>query len=257
MTSKQAAEGKRESRPVGATLGSFVARFGALFGLGILVIILAILYLPFLNSIFGVRPLTASVWLEIIPFILLPAVVAFLRAQGPQRQLFPVYSLDDLRGGPRMRGLAVSDILIAHRADRILGVMAVWDQHAYKQDVVESYGPSLARIRPAYDAAARLLGTQPLTPPGEAIPLAFGACISVADDDPQVMRALVRAAIAHAVAAGKAYLMLGFADADPLLAVARRWPHITYRSDVYAFSWSADPAAVLDGRLPYVEVATL
>ena len=188
---------------------------------------------------------------------LLPAVVAFLRARGPQRQLFPAYSLDDLRGGPRMRGLAVSDILIAHRADHILGVMAVWDQHGYKQDVVESYGPSLARIRPVYNVAARLLGTQPLTPPGEAIPLAFGACISVADDDPQVMRALVRAATAHAVAAGKAYLMLGFADADPLLAVARRWPHITYRSDVYAFSWSADPAAGLDGRLPYVEVATL
>jgi ribose transport system permease protein len=49
MTSKQATEGKTESLPVGATLGSFVARFGALFGLGILVIVLAILSPVFLK----------------------------------------------------------------------------------------------------------------------------------------------------------------------------------------------------------------
>ena len=49
MTSKQAIDGKRESRSAGRTLGSFVARFGALFGLAILVIVLAILSPVFLK----------------------------------------------------------------------------------------------------------------------------------------------------------------------------------------------------------------
>ena len=56
---------------------------------------------------------------------------------------------------------------------------------------------------------------------------------------------------------GNAYLMVGLADEDPLLPTVRRWPHVTYRSDIYAFSWSADPAEVLDGRTPYVEIGTL
>ena len=51
--------------------------------------------------------------------------------------------------------------------------------------------------------------------------------------------------------------MLGLADHDPLLAVVRRWLHVTYRSDLYAVSSSAELLPRLDGRVPYVEIATL
>lgn len=188
---------------------------------------------------------------------MMPQVVAFLRGHGASRQFFPAYSIDDFTGGTRMRGLAAHDVMIAHRGDAILGVMAAWDQMAYKQDIVEGYGPALARLRPAYDAAARLVGTRPLTAPGEAMPLSFSACIAVADDDPQVMRALVGACATRAFERGHAYLMVGLADGDPLLPVVRRWPHVTYHSDIFAFSWDADPAGMLDRRIPYVEIATL
>ncbi len=57
-------------------MGLFSNRYMQYAVLASAAIILAILYLPFLNTIFGVRPLAASAWLEIIPFILLPAVVA-------------------------------------------------------------------------------------------------------------------------------------------------------------------------------------
>jgi len=188
---------------------------------------------------------------------MLPQVVAFLRGHGLSRQFFPAYSLEDFTGGARMRGLAAHDVMIAHRGNAILGIMAAWDQMTYKQDIVEGYGRSLTRLRPAYDAAARLLGARPLTPPGEAMSLSFAACTSVADDDPQVMRALVGACARRAFERGHAYLMVGLADGDPLLPVVRRWPHVTYHSDIFALSWDTDPAAALDRRVPYVEIATL
>jgi hypothetical protein len=57
---------------------------------------------------------------------------------------------------------------------------------------------------------------------------------------------------------GLALLMAGFADGDPLLAEARRTIHVTYRSDLFLFSWATpSPAAGLDARLPYCEIATL
>ncbi|MBN2848982.1 MAG: hypothetical protein JXP72_11130 [Coriobacteriia bacterium] len=187
----------------------------------------------------------------------LPEVVAFLRAEGLRRQFFPAYTLDDFTGGRVLRRLGVDDVLVARREGSIVGTMAVWDQSAYKQDIVEAYGPGLRRLRPLYDLVARALGAPPLTPPGAAIPLAFAACTCIEGDDPDVARALVSAAAAHARVLGKAYLMVGLADADPLLGVVRRFPHITYRSDLYALSFDEDPSARLDGRVPYIEIATL
>lgn len=187
----------------------------------------------------------------------LPDVVAFLRQEGARRQFFPAYTLDDFTGGTALRDLAPEDVWLARRGGRLVGTLAVWDQAGFKQDVVAGYGPALRRLRPAYDALARLLGARPLTPPGQAIPLAFAACLRVAGDDPRTMRALVATAAAAARERGKAFLMVGLADADPLLTVVRRFLHVPYRSDLVALSWSGDPAARLDGRTPQVEIATL
>jgi hypothetical protein len=183
--------------------------------------------------------------------------LTFWRTHGPRRQFFPLTTRADFDGGEALRGLHPEDVFLAWHGDRVVGTMALWEQSAYKQDVVHAYGPALRRLRPAYDLAARLLGARPLTPPGEAIALAFAARVCVADDDPGVMRALLRAVTAEAHARGLAYLMVGLADDDPLLPVVRRHPHITYRSDLFALSWTDDPLARLDGRVPYVEIATL
>jgi hypothetical protein len=187
----------------------------------------------------------------------LPEIVDFLRQRGPSRQFFPAYALEDVTGGARMRGLVPGDIMVARREGRVVGVMAAWDQAAYKQDIVEQYGPALRRLRPIYDLAARLFGFSPLTPPGQAIPLAFAACICIADDDPRVMRVLLGACAKHARDRGKVFLMLGLADHDPLLPAVRRNLHVTYHSDLYAASWSSDAVQQLDGRVPYIEIATL
>ena len=196
----------------------------------------------------AVRPASTAV---------LPDVVAFLHAEGARRQLFPVYALEDFTGGTALRGIAPEDVQVAWRGDRIVGTLAVWDQSGFKQDVVAGYGAPLRRWKPLLDAAARLVGARPLTPPGAAIPLAFAALARVADDDPVVFHALLVAAAEAARVRGKGFLMVGLADADPLLAVARRFLHVPYRSDLYALAWSEDPRARLDGRVPQIEIATL
>jgi len=184
-------------------------------------------------------------------------VLTFWEAHGPRRQFFPVTTAAAFADGATLRGLRPEDVQVAWRGGRIVGTMAVWEQSAYKQDVVDAYGPALRRLRPLYDLAARWLGARLLTPPGEAVALAFAARVCVAGDDPAVLRALLRAATSSAEARGLAFLMVGLADDDPLLPVVRRRPHVTYRSDLVALSWSGDPAVRLDGRVPYVEIATL
>lgn len=187
----------------------------------------------------------------------LEEIVAFLRANGLRRQFFPAYTLEDFTGGSRLRGLSPQNIMVARRGGKITGVMAVWDQSAYKQDIIDSYGSTLQRLRPIYNLAARLLRASPLTPPGEVMPLAFASCICVAGDDPAVMRELTSACVREAYARGKAYLMLGLADGDPLLPAAKRYLHVTYHSDLYALAWDDSVIGRVDGRVPYIEIATL
>jgi hypothetical protein len=186
----------------------------------------------------------------------LAEIVVFLRQYGARRQFFPAYRVEDFSSG-RLRGLAAEDVLVARRDGQIAGTLAVWDQAGYKQDIVDAYGPGLARLRPLYDLAARLLGARPLTPPGQALPLAFASHICVAQDDARVLRTLLAAAMAKAYARGKSFLMLGLADNDPLLATARRPLHIRYHSELFAAGWDAAALASLDERVPYIEIATL
>ena len=71
---------------------------------------------------------------------------------------------------------------------------------------------------------------------------------------------LVAACARHAYDRGKAFLMLGLADDDPLLTVVGRLPHITYRSDLYLLGWpvgSPSGPAAASGRVPFIEIATL
>lgn len=187
----------------------------------------------------------------------LPEIVNFLRENGQNRQFFPVYSLEDFTGGTRLRGLSPEDFVVARRDGKITGVMAVWDQSTYKQDIIDSYGPMLRRLRPVYDLAARLIGARSLTPPGQVMPLAFASCICVAGDDPAVLRSLIPSCVNTAYEQGKAYLMAGLADGDPLLPVVKRYLHVTYHSDLYALSWDDGVIDRVDSRVPYIEIATL
>jgi hypothetical protein len=184
-------------------------------------------------------------------------IVAFLQLNGSARQFFPAYTVEDFTDGLKLRGLKPQDIMIARRGKDIVGVMAVWDQSAYKQDIVDDYGPSLQRLRPVYNLITQLIGAHPLTPQGQAIPLVFASCICIAEDDPSVMKVLLSACINNAYECGKTFLMIGLADDDPLLVAARSFLHIKYHSDLFAVSWSKKVVEQLDGRIPYIEIATL
>lgn len=185
-------------------------------------------------------------------------IVTFLRSCGRRRQLFPAYRVADFTGGRLLRGLAVEDVAVVRRGTDVAGVMAMWDQTAFRQDIVHAYGPRLRRLMPLYGAATRLVGAQPLPRPGEMIRTAWAAMVCVANDDPQVFRLLLSTVARRAHRSGMAYLLVGFADQDPLLPLMRRSLHLTYRADLFVGRWGGGgPLTGLDQRTPYVEVATL
>ncbi len=187
------------------------------------------------------------------------AVVAFLREHGAAKQFFPVYDVDDFGAGPTTRGFAAEDLFIARYNGKIVGVLGLWDQSEYKQTVVRAYSGAMRWGRPFYNACARMLGAHSLPPPGEHLRSAYASFICVAGNDPDLFHLLLRYVYNLAAERQYAFLIVGLSERDPLLAVARRYAHITYRSTLYTVCWEEGGSFHdrLDDRVAYVEVATL
>lgn len=188
----------------------------------------------------------------------LPEVAQFLRDHGCRRQFFPVWTEAALRALTPF-GLRPQDILLARRGARIVGVMALWDQSAYKQTVIKEYSGWLKTILPLWNFGMPMFGRAPLPRTGEAIRSAYAALICIAEDDGAVFASLLREIYRLAHGRGLSYLMLGMDARDPLLPTARSYFHILYPSRLYLVEW--DDGDHLHERLEpgptYADIATL
>lgn len=176
----------------------------------------------------------------------------FLRETGKSRQFYPVYTADDLQAPTGLlRGLALDDVAVALAGDRILGVMAAWNQLPFRQHVVTGYQGWLRWARPLF---GRLLPA-----PGEPVQSLLAACLAIRDDDPAVFRALVRHLLHQHAGGAHRLLFIGLAGDDPLLPVAQEPWHFTVHSRMYAVDWVDGQAALqaLDARAPYLELGSL
>jgi hypothetical protein len=189
----------------------------------------------------------------------LGAIVAFLRRHGPAKQFFPAYAEDNFGASSLTLGFRVEDFILARRHGEVVGVVGLWDQSSYKQTVVRGYSGMLRWARPCHNVAAGLLGAQPLPPLGGHIRSAYASFICTVNNDPDIFRVLLRHVYNLAAERQYAYLMVGLTARDPLLAVARRYWHIAYRSGLYTVCWEdgSDLHERLDRRVPYVEIASL
>ena len=171
-----------------------------------------------------------------------PEIVRFLRTEGSRRQLFPVWTEEALTN---LDGLKIEDIRIARRGGAIAGVIALWDQTAYKQSIIRGYSGWMKAVAPFLPRA------------GHHLRSAYASLICATS--PEVFGELLREIYNLASERRFDYLLVGLDARDPLLKVARAYRHHTYPSRLYLASWSNGGATheQLDHRPAYVDIATL
>jgi len=94
-----------------------------------------------------------------------PELARFLQTHGRQRQFFPEWTEDSLRGLTSL-GLRIEDSLVARHGGKIAGIAGLWDQSAYKQTVVQDYSRWLKAAAPINNLGANCFGRTPLPQPG-------------------------------------------------------------------------------------------
>ncbi len=189
-----------------------------------------------------------------------PAILDFLHAVGPRRQFFPCYEAGDFFSGDGLlRGLRPEDLLLALCGTRLVGTLAAWDQTAFRQIVVHSYGRPLCWFRPFYNVWAGLRGQPQLPGPGSPVRCLMGALPMARDDDPEVLRALLDALIQARGGRTWDYLLLGMHESDPLLPVLQDYQADCYTTQVYVACWEDGEILrrSLDGRPLYLELGSL
>jgi hypothetical protein len=190
----------------------------------------------------------------------LSGLLDFLAAEGPRRQFFPRLEANDfLSPEGAMRGLSLDMLLLAERRGRLVGTLAGWDQHSYRQSVVHAYQGWLQWARPLYNTWAGLRGRPCLPQPGGVFRYLTGALPVVADDDAHVFAALLEALRNRAAGGPRTYLLVGLHESDPLFPVAQRYQAACYVTHLFHVCWAdgEQARATVDARAPYLETGSL
>jgi hypothetical protein len=188
------------------------------------------------------------------------AILAFWHEHGPRRQFFPHYGACDLfQANGALQGLQASDVLLAYRGSKLVGTLGAWDQGAFRQTVVQGYGPALRWLRPLVNLWATVRGGPRLPPAGSVLRYLTAAVPLAAADDAGVLSRLLAAAQARYRAGPYPYFLVGLHETDPLLSALRRLPGRWYTTLLFLVCWQdGEPfRQALDGRPVYLELGSL
>ncbi len=190
----------------------------------------------------------------------LPQIAALLQRLYRRYQCAPVWTEAALRSPERCRGLNIGDFFVAESAGAMVGCAAFWDQQSFKQHVVRGYSARVRRWRRLLNVFAPLVGLPRLPAIDATLRLVYLSHLAVANDEPEVLKGLIKTVGAHARRRGYALMTLGLAEGHSLLPlVKRRFRHFEYHSLLCLVYWDdgAQAAAALDARPVHVELAML
>jgi hypothetical protein len=186
-------------------------------------------------------------------------IAEFLNLTGKEKQLFPVYTADDImKNDGILRGLHLDDFYVVLDGDYIIGVMACWDQLPFRRMLITSYPWYLRCLKYVSAPLARYWNMAPIPNPGEPLRNVFAACIAVKENNKQIFELLLNTLLHHLHKKGKAFLVVGLMETDPLMPVLKKYFHIPSRTCIDVASWDGlDVLSKLKGKIPYAELGGL
>lgn len=148
-------------------------------------------------------------------------------------------------------GLALGDVRLLVRDDKIVGCGALWDQRGFKQTVIRGYAPTLGRSRPLLNLVAPLLGTPRLPPTGTELPHAFLSPFATEAGSDALLAGLISSLLPSAAERGLEFVIVGLAGNDACLpAVQKRFKNRVYRTRLYEVQWPGRNAPGGETRIP-------
>ncbi len=190
----------------------------------------------------------------------LGGILECLARYGREKQFYPYYTREDfIPGATYSRDFNVEDFYIALKGDKIVGVIAKWDQNGYKQTVINRYNGKMRRLKPLVNFGSRLLGYPPMPEAGDYLRFFQVSFIAIMDNDVDVFRILLRRLYNDNIGGAHTTFLVGLHSKDPLIKALEEYHHFKYDSRIYLFGWEENRKDLddVDSRIPYFEIGRL
>ncbi len=176
----------------------------------------------------------------------LDKIVEFLNAEGRKKQFFPIYTKEDFLNLPNF---SPNDFYIALEDEKIIGVIAKWEQTPFKQVVIKKYNGKWVWIK-------RLTGKF-LPKENKPIKQFYLSFVVIKNNDNKIFEALLNRVYND----NKNYKYFSFIlhSKDGLNISLKKYFNIKYKSRLYIAEFLEDNEIkdLIDTRIPYLELASL
>ncbi|MDB9374646.1 hypothetical protein [Nodularia sphaerocarpa] len=189
---------------------------------------------------------------------ILPEILAFVQKWRSQKQFAPHYDLADFHSN-RLRGLKAEDFYLAIRNNELVGTLAAWEQQTFRQTHIEGYSHQFARMRFFYNLLSQVTPLKPLPSPGAMVPYFYLAFVALADNSPEIFRALLRQLYRDRYQGNWHYFIAGLHENDPLTSILKEYRRIDAGGRLFAIHYPDGAASFhqLDKRVPCVEIGAV
>lgn len=190
----------------------------------------------------------------------LDEILGCIYRNGAKKQFYPYISKDFfLSKNGVLRDFHIEDFYVALKGDKVVGVLAKWDQRNFKQTIIEEYKGKLKWFKPIHNSYARLMHYPRL--PDLKVPLNFFylSFIAVDNNDADIFKELLRAVNNDAIDSEYSFFIVGLHSKDVLQQSIKEYRNMVYKSRLYIVYWNdgRDSFNNLDKRTPYLEAGIL
>ena len=171
----------------------------------------------------------------------LPVISAALCEAGKQTQFMPVWDQKNLLQLTANSDLDLKDFRVMENDGKMTGALAVWDQRGFRQVLVNGYSPWVSRLRPVYNAFARIRRGPSLPRMGTALSqVTLSHFLSPTRETEAID--LVSEGLTLAREKGAETALLGLSADHPMLRVLRdHFRALTFETNLYLVSWKSGP----------------
>ncbi|MEW6009345.1 MAG: hypothetical protein AB1629_06910 [Candidatus Omnitrophota bacterium] len=187
-------------------------------------------------------------------------IVKFIHENGSQKQFYPFYCKEDfVSDNGYLRDLSINNFYLALKNDKIVGLLAKWDQQNFKQVIIKGYNGKLYFSKPLYNLYAYFRGLPKLPQPNSQLNFFYVSLIAIQQNEPEIFRELIQFLSNEFADKGYLYFLIGLHSTDRLLKAMKYFSAIKYTSRLFLVFWEdgEDFSRNLDTRIPYLDIGTL
>lgn len=183
----------------------------------------------------------------------LKEIIFFLNNEGRKKNFFHVLSESDFQTRSHfLYDFSVENFLMVKAKGKIVGVLGLWDQHSFKQVVVQGYSMPLNIVR----HPLTFLGMK-FPEPGTDLKYCSVCFMAMLDNDSEIFSCLLRVSLDYCHKSGHDYIALGLHESDLLNRIIAKFNGIKFVSRLYQVFWDKSGVPILDKRPLYLDVCGL